>query len=262
MKRVARYSVACLFTLLATAAQAVPVTFQYSTVIESVSAGLPPGGGLAPFEDPFSLLGTSVVGSFTIETDAEVFPGEIVQNGALITVGLFYWNPVVRHDVEIAGQHFSFVGARPPFDGGNGTLESNFFATDLTAPLPNPFIRDGYDLDTSFGLGQLAAPNGGLELATSLTRAEFDFTQIQSTDMLLGLTTPAEWHFFFTIFAPATGVGTQVHGMVTDLRQVVTAPEPGTAGLFVVSLAMLGLATRRRRQPAASFIIDRSKRFA
>jgi hypothetical protein len=37
----------------------------------------------------------------------------------------------------------------------------------------------------------------------------------------------------------------QVRGFVTDL-QVVQAPEPGTAGLFIVGLGMLGLAVRRR----------------
>jgi hypothetical protein len=252
MNKAAPYLLTCLLTLLATAAQAVPVSFQFSTVIQSVSPGFPPGGGPSPYDDPFALLGASITGSFTVETAVETFPAEVFENGQLIPVGLFYWNPVLRYDLTVAGQSFSFVSARPTFD--DGIQESSFVAHDLPAPRNNPAANyDVLDLGSDFGVGQFGAPFAGLSVFADLVRSEFDLTQIQSTDMLLGLTTPAEWDFFFTVFQPETGIGTQVHGIVTDLQQVAIAtPEPGTVGLFVVGLGILGLVALRRRSTAAS----------
>src|SRR5262245_20305164 len=115
MNKAVPYALACLLTLLATQSQAVPVSFQFSSVIQSVSLGFEPGAGPSPYDDPDALLGASIAGSFTIETDLEIFPSEIFENGQFIPVGLFYWNPVVRFDLTVGGQSFSFVSARPTF---------------------------------------------------------------------------------------------------------------------------------------------------
>jgi hypothetical protein len=241
MNRAAAFSLGCLLSLLATAAQAVPLSFRFSSVIESAPIGV---GGVP----------ASISGSFTIETDVETFPAEIFDSGALIPVGTFYWNPVLRYDLTVAGHDFSFVSNRPAFD--DGIQESSFTAHDLSAPLANPLISyDLFQLDTDFGVGQFDSPFAGLSVFASLLRQEQDLTLIQSTDMVAGLTTPAQWRFFFTILDPETFTSYQVFGAVTDLQQVIAAPEPDVAGLLVIGLGMFGLALRRRRQlPAASFI--------
>jgi hypothetical protein len=240
MNRAASYSLACLLALVATAAQAVPVSFTFSTELISGSDRHPPG--------------TQVRGAFTIETDVETFPAEDFENDQVIPLGLFYWNPVLRYDQDVGGDHYSFVSTRPTLD--DGIQESTFAAFDLLEPRTNPTMSyDLFQLDQDFGTGHFAPPNDGLKVFASLIHTQFDLDVIQSTDMLLGLTTAPSWDFFFTIFDPETGEGPQVHAIVTNLRQVVEAPEPGTAGLFIAGLGMLGLAVRRRRQaPAASFI--------
>jgi hypothetical protein len=89
----------------------------------------------------------------------------------------------------------------------------------------------------------------------SLLRQETDLTAIQSTDMVTGLTTSAQWQLFFTIFDPETFADFQVHGAVTDLQLVIATPEPDVGGMLVIGAGMLGLALLRRRQlPAAIFI--------
>jgi hypothetical protein len=242
MKTVASYSFACLLALVATAAQAVPVSFSFSTVLET---------GNPDFD--FLPVGAQVVGSFEIETDVPVFPAETFENGEFSTVGLFYWNPVLRYDLDVGGQHFSFVSARPTVE--DGIQESSFTAFDRPEPSSDPLTNyDLFQLDADFGTRHLSPPNDGLKVFATLVRTEFDLDVIQSTDMMFGLTTTPRWDFFFSIFDPETFNGPQVHAVVTDLHQVaVTTPEPGTVGLFVLGLGMLAL-RRRRQLPAASFI--------
>src|SRR4029453_11070206 len=107
-----------------------------------------------PFEQPFSVLGAAVVGSFTIETDALRFPALIFENGAVVPAGLFYFNPGLRYDLGVAGQPFAFVSTRPSI------RESDFIAIDLTAPRPS-VTDDILSLDTIFGGGQFASPFDG-----------------------------------------------------------------------------------------------------
>lgn len=258
MNRAAAFSLVCLLSLLATGAQAVPMTFRFSTVIESGTIGFPTGSEPAeappPFDDLFALLGTAITGSFTIETDVEPFPAEFFENGQFVTLGLFYWNPVLRYDLSVAGQDFSFVSKRPTLD--DGIQESSFTSIDRPTPSSNPFTNyDLYQLDTDFGVGHFGSPFDGFDVFASLIRQEPDLTLIQSTDMVTGLTTPAQWRLFFSVFDPETTTQFQVHGAVTDLQQVIETPEPGVAGLLAIGLVVLGLALRRRRQlPAASFI--------
>jgi hypothetical protein len=236
-------------SLLATSAQAVPVSFQFSTVIDSVVTGFPTGGGPpavpAPFADSSSLLGQSITGSFTIETDVATFPAEDLENGEFITLGLEYWNPVLQFDLTVAGQQFSFVSSHPPVE--SGVMESFFDAIDLQQPRSEPTMNhDQFVLDTIFGAGQFAAPFAGLTVSASLIRTEFDLSAIQSTDMLSGLTTTPRWDFAFSFLDPETSSDYQVQGIVTNLRQASEVPEPGTVTLLILGLGMLGLRRRDR----------------
>lgn len=232
MNRAGSYSLTCLLLLIGSAAQAVPVSFRFSSVLDSTSTDFP--------------LGAQVAGSFTIETDVATYPAEVFDGTTFSTIGLFYWNPVLRYDLDFGGQLFSFVSTRPSFP--DGIQESSFAAFDRPEPSSDPTTNyDLYQLDSDFGAGQLGAPNDNLHAFASLIRTEFDLSVIESTDMLLGLTTTTRWDFFFTIFDPETGDGSQVHGIVTNLQQVIEAPEPGTVGLFIAGLGMLGLSRRRRR---------------
>jgi hypothetical protein len=252
MNRAAAFFLVCLLSLLATTVQAVPLSFRFSSVIENAAIGaegVPP-----PFDDFTKVLGASITGSFTIESDVESFPAEFFENGQLVPLGLSYWNPVLRYDLTVAGQAFSFVSKRPTLE--DGIQESSFTAIDRPTPSPNPFTNyDLYQLDTDFGVGQFDSPFAGLSVFATLLRQEHDLTLIQSTDMVTGLTTPAQWRIFFSIIDPETFNTYQLHGAVMDLQQVSDTPEPGVAGLLVIGAGMLGLAMRRRRQlPAASFI--------
>jgi hypothetical protein len=237
MKRAAPYCLACL-TLFATAAQAVPVSFTFSTVIDSVVTDVPPPPMPPPFSQPAAILGASIMGSFTIETGALTFPAVNFENGVAVPVGLFYFNPVLRYDLTVVGQPISFVSTDPSI------RESDFIAVDLTAPRPG-LPNDALVLETFFGT-QSAGPFDGLNVIAQLVRLEPDLTLIQSTDMLLGLTTPAQWGLFLTFQIPLTQTTYQIHGTVTDLQQAIAVPEPGTARLLIVGLGLLGLAARRR----------------
>jgi hypothetical protein len=249
MNKTASCLLASLLSLFAAAAQAVPISFQFSSVIESAPIGAT--GVPAPFDDYSAVLGASITGAFTIETDVETFPSQIFDHGVFYPAGLRYWNPVLSYDLTVAGQNFSFVSARPTLD--DGIQESAFTANDLPAPLPNPlFNYDVYQLDTDFGVGQFGSPFAGLDVFASLIRLERDLSVIQSTDMVTALTTPAQWRIFFSLVDTQTFNTYQVYGAVTDLRQVVTTPEPGVGGLLALGLGMLGLAMRRRRSTAAS----------
>ncbi|HKQ15066.1 MAG TPA: PEP-CTERM sorting domain-containing protein [Steroidobacteraceae bacterium] len=238
MKRAAPYCLASLLALFATAAPAVPVSFTFSTVIDSIVTDVPGPPMPPPFSQPASILGASITGSFTIETEGQIFPAVVFENNVAVPVGLFYFNPVLRYDLTVVGQPVSFVSTDPSI------LESDFVAVDLTAPRPT-VPNDVFALETLFGT-QSSGPFEGLSVFAQLVRLEPDLTVIQSTDMLLGLTTPAEWSLFLTFRIPRTQPIYQIHGNVTDLQQAIAVPEPDTARLFIVGLALLGVAARRR----------------
>lgn len=246
--RIGRLSACCLLLLGVAEARAVPVSFEFDAGVYSVAWS---NGGVpvpAPFDDSSFVLGASVSGSFTIETDTLGTPVYSRRDGVYIEDGTYYSNPVTQLAFSIGDQQFSFITSRPPV--GSRIVESGVTVIDLPAPDDDPTTNyDSYGFDIYFGPGLFSGPYSQLSASLSLVRMERDLSLISSRDILANLAPSENWDAFLTLYDEADlSRNYQIHAPLTSLAQITSVPEPGTTALLALGLALAatGIGTRQR----------------
>lgn len=247
MRRIGQLSAVCLLLGVAEA-HAVPLSFEFAATPYSVGTvygevQTPP----PPFDDLSFVFGASILGTFTIETDTPGAPAYRYQNGAWIETTTYYSNAVTQLALSIGDQQFSFTSSSPPV--GSGVQESEISVTDLPTPVSDPLESDLYSLHVYFGPGVFSGPYSHLSAWLALHRQEQDLSLISSRDMLANLVFSENWDAFFTIYDSATpSLNYQIHAPITRLTQVTSVPEPSTAALLALGLALTasGVGARKR----------------
>jgi hypothetical protein len=236
------------------AAQAAPITYQFTATPQGYGFGYPSELGPidvpAPFDDSDWVYGSRISGSFTIDTDVVPLTGSQYIDGVLVPTGNWYRNPITQMSLDVGDQHFDFVSVRP--SAGSTIRESSIIVSDLPYPSSNPMNnRDGLDLNVNFGTELLPGAFSHLATSFSMVRSERDLSAITSRDMVENLVFTPNWSTFFSLHDGATGSYYQIHAPLTSLTRVASVPEPGTELLLALGLGLAGSRIARRKQVPA-----------
>jgi hypothetical protein len=246
MKRTTSLLSACLL-MGSVAAQASPITFEFSTgTVTSFSFSPYASENLpvpAPFDAVESTLATSMSGTFTIESDVLGRPGYMNLNGVMTETMSLYDNPVTAMTLNVGGHQLSFQRTAAP--GSTTPTESLAYVVDLPTPSNNPYTNyDAYSLSLNLGTGGLDDPYAGLRSDFSLYFSTSDPGLITNRELVENLVFSPDWTASFRLSDPTTQRSFQLYAPVTSLVRAV--PEPGTWLLMATALGGLMLASRRR----------------
>jgi hypothetical protein len=247
IKRIGQLSIACLL-LSVVEAHAIPVTFEFSATTRSY--GTQNGGIPVPeqFNDFNFVFNAPITGSFTVDTDTVGYSSYRYLNGVLTESGTGYFNAVRELSLGIGDQQFSFLASAPA--GSYPPAQSFVAVADLPVPSNDPTTNyDGVDINVNLGSGVFSGAYSHLSASFSLIRTEHDLSVISSRDMLSNLTPSQNWSAFFTIYDTAVpNRNYQIWASLTDLTQVTSVPEPSTAALLALGLALTVSGVRARRR--------------
>lgn len=252
--RIGKFALSCAL-MNATAALAVPITFEFTALglgpAYSGPAGTPFLAVPAPFADFDWTWEAPISGSITLESDVVGQRSFAIINGERIEAGLTYVSPVSQLTLDIRERHFEFTRTVPPGVSAPSPGESFIGVSDLS-PGDNapPGLRDGVLTSVQMGTGVLEDPFSHLAVIFSMSVFTQDRGIITSPDMIENFSFMPGWTMSLSFLDRQTSAGYSLRGNVTSIERV-SVPEPGSLSLIAAGLGLM-FAIRRRRASLAS----------